>query len=77
MSGTKGVARDFARWPGFERLWKLGIKAYFDTWKNVPRRDGKERWLKRFDNWEELWGWWVSRKKWKSKEECQSSLLQI
>jgi phosphoadenosine phosphosulfate reductase len=78
ISGTKGVERDFKRWPGFERLWKIGIKAYYDRWKDVPRRDGKERWLKRFDNWQELWDWWISRKKWKSKdEECQFNLLQI
>jgi len=71
MSGKKGAARDFARWPGFERLWKIGFQRYWARWKGAPRRDGKPRWIERFSCWEELWDWWVSREKWQEKEVCQ------
>ena len=71
MSGKKGVRRDFERWPGFERLWKLGFQKYFQRWKGVPRRDGKPRAIEKFNSWQELWDWWISREKWKPAEECQ------
>lgn len=71
ISGPEGTKRDFARWPGFERLWKLGFQAYWKAWKGVPRRDGNPRWIERFDRWEDLWEWWTSRKAWKKADECQ------
>jgi phosphoadenosine phosphosulfate reductase len=76
MSGEKGAARDFKKWPKFEKMWKMGIKKYFDKWKNILRKDGKERWLYRFSKWEELWSWWVSRKGWIGEDvTCQTATL--
>jgi len=77
VASSKNIARDFARWPGFQRLWKLGVKAYFERWKGVPKKDGGERWLKRFQTWEELWDWWLQVDKKGNDEECQTSLLQV
>ena len=74
MSGEKGAKRDFLKWPKFEKMWQNGIKKYFEKWKDVPRKDGEERWLWRFETWKDLWDWWVSRKGWKSNG-CQSSSL--
>ncbi len=36
MSGAKGVQRDFARWPGYERAWR---RAFHRLWE---RRHGQE-----------------------------------
>jgi phosphoadenosine phosphosulfate reductase len=75
MSGVAGVERDFARWPRFKRLWEIAFEKYFNKWKDVPRRDGKERWLKRFADWRQMWEWWISRKAMGNGEGCQASNL--
>jgi len=74
MSGPKGAARDFARWPGFERLWKIGFQRYWARWKGVPRLDGKPRWIERMGSWEELWAWWISRKGQRENDQCQMTM---
>lgn len=75
MAGPEGTRRDFARWPGFERLWKIGFQRYWNRWWGVPRNDGKPRWIARFSRWEELWDWWISREGWKkAEEECQMTM---
>lgn len=74
MSGPSGTKRDFARWPGFERLWKIGFKMYWNKWHGVPRQDGKPRGFERFSNWEEHWEWWVSRVGWEQPGTCQGML---
>jgi phosphoadenosine phosphosulfate reductase len=74
MSGPKGMARDFARWPGFERLWKIGFRRWWARWKGVPRRDGKPRYCENFSSWMELWEWWISRKRREEPTGCQGSL---
>lgn len=68
MSGRKGRLRDFARWPRFENLWKTGFRRYWNRWKGVPRRDGKPRWIEKFDRWEQLWSWWMEDPE--PAEEC-------
>ncbi len=65
MSGTKGVKRDFARWPQYERRWR---QAFHELWK---RRVGKtirqgrrkgQKWpgLPGITNADELFTWWIS-----------------
>ncbi len=65
MSGAKGVARDFARWPQFERAWR---KAFHRLWKRrvgttITRgqRKGK-KWpgLPGIENPDQLFDWWKS-----------------
>jgi len=72
MSGPAGQTRDFARWPKYEAMWKRGFQAYWDTWKGVPRLDGKPRWIERFPNIEAFWNWWRSGKAFKEGSECQA-----
>jgi phosphoadenosine phosphosulfate reductase len=38
MGGAKGMARDFARWPKYEKLWKRGFQAYWDKYKGTPTK---------------------------------------
>jgi phosphoadenosine phosphosulfate reductase len=78
MVGENGTRAAFDRWPGFERLWKIGFRKYWDRWHGVPRRDGKPRWFEKYGSVEELWRWWISRGKWDGKDdECQSSLIFV
>jgi len=72
MGGPKGMARDFARWPHYEKLWKRGFQAFWDKYKGVPRRDGEPRSIEKFPTVEDLWDWWVSGKAYEGdKPDCQ------
>lgn len=75
MAGPKGQARDFARWPKYEALWKKGFQAFWDNYKGVPRRDGKPRSIEKFQTVDDLWDWWISGNAYQGKgEDCQGWL---
>lgn len=75
MGGPTGQARDFARWPKYEAMWKRGFKRYFDKYKGVPKRNGDPRAIEKFANVDELWKWWVSGKAYEGPEDdCQGWL---
>jgi len=72
MGGPKGQARDFARWPKYEKLWRRGFDAYWERWKGVPRKDGGDRWIEKMETVDDLWNWWVSGKAYEGdKPDCQ------
>lgn len=72
LGGHKSQAREFKRWPRYEALWKRGFQQYWDTWKGVPRRDGKPRWIEKMDSVDDLWNWWISGKAYQGKKaDCQ------
>ena len=72
MGGPRGMAKDFARWPKYEKLWKRGFEAYWKAWKGVLRRDGGERWIEKMDTVDDLWNWWVSGKAYEGDQaDCQ------
>lgn len=61
MAGSKGRKREFARWPRFEKRWKLSFKRLWDRKHGTLNRN-KEEWFGSacFDNWEQMWEWWLS-----------------
>lgn len=60
MAWKKKRAAEFARWPGYERLWKRGFQKYWDKFHGTKRKDGKDReWLNKFNSVDELWRWWM------------------
>ena len=72
MGGPTGMARDFARWPKYEKLWRRGFEAYWSRWKGVPRRDGEPGWIEHFPSVDALWNWWISGKAYEGeKADCQ------
>ncbi len=77
MSGPKGVARDFARWPRYERNWKRAVIRFYDKWHGVPTRKGRDRYVECFKDGEALWEWWISRKGKEEETECQGQSLFI
>lgn len=36
MAGREGQAREFARWPKYERMWKRAVFTFYDRWHLVP-----------------------------------------
>lgn len=72
MSGPTGMARDFARWPKYEQMWRRGFQGFWEKYKGVPRRDGKPRAIEKFPTVDDLWDWWVSGKAYEGdKPDCQ------
>jgi phosphoadenosine phosphosulfate reductase len=73
MSGPLGMARDFARWPKYEILWKRGFQKWWNKYKGVPRRDGKARSIEKFTSVDDAWQWWISGKAYEGEEQpdCQ------
>ena len=51
---------EFARWPGYERLWRRAFERLWKARAGMPQRDGRE-WFgsARFSGWEEMWDCWI------------------
>ena len=72
MGGPIGQARDFARWPKYEAMWKKAVMDWWHRWKGVPRRDGQPRAVEKFPTPESLWEWWISGKAYEGDTpDCQ------
>jgi len=75
LAGPKAQAAEFARWPRFERNWKLAFERFWNRWHGVPTRAGKRRWFENFGSWQGLWDWWVSGKAASGGTGCQGEFL--
>lgn len=65
MAGAKGVQRDFARWPIYERAWRRAFHRLWDRRAGTPLTRGKRRgklWpgLPGIENADQLFEWWQS-----------------
>lgn len=69
MAGKKR-ARDFNRWPGFEKTWKYAFKKYFEQRKGKNKSNGEIRYIERFKTWQDYWNWWLSEKPSKEEDDC-------
>ena len=76
MAGAKGMARDFARWKGHKKLWKLGCQRMWDKWHNVPTKQGNERFFVKFGSADKMFEWWLSGKAYNDTDahDCQMML---
>ena len=69
------MARDFARWPKYEALWKRGFAAYWAKYKGTLTKKGDDRWIEKFPTVEAFWDWWVSGKAYEGDTpDCQQWL---
>jgi phosphoadenosine phosphosulfate reductase len=61
MAREAGRRQEFARWPAYERRWKLAFARIWDRKAGTTQRDGRE-WFgsARFQRWQDLWEWWLS-----------------
>ena len=52
---------EFARWPGYEKKWKDLFRFTWERRTGSTQRDGRIWFGDRyFDQWEEMWDWWMS-----------------
>ena len=75
MAREAGRRREFERWPRYEKLWKRAFKRIWEKRAGKPQRDGRE-WFgsARFENWEQMWEWWLSNDPLPGGEDCQGFL---
>jgi phosphoadenosine phosphosulfate reductase len=63
MAREAGRRKAFDRWPRYEARWKKAFQCIWSRRSGSLQRNGK-MWFgdAYFDDWEELWEWWVSDK---------------
>lgn len=75
MSRKAGRERDFARWPGYKRKWQQLFQRVWNRRTGLLQRDGRIWFGDRFfDNWEEMWEWWMNDEPLPKSDECQGQL---
>ena len=64
MGGKIGRKKEFARWPKYEFLWKKMFRKIWEERSRNPIRKNGRKWkmLDCFNNWEEMWDWWLNDK---------------
>ena len=61
MGGARQIQRQFARWPGYEKLWRRTFQRIWEKRTGSTQRDGRQ-WFgdRHFESWEEMWEWWLN-----------------
>lgn len=61
LASCENRRKMFLRWPGYERLWRLGFTMMWEQHHGRIVRSGKE-WFGSnvFSNAEEMWQWWIT-----------------
>jgi len=75
MARLKGRMKEFKRWPHFERRWKALFQSVWERKTGSTQRDGRVWFGDRyFENWEQMWAWWLNNEPLKKDDECQGIL---
>jgi phosphoadenosine phosphosulfate reductase len=64
MLNKQRTERDFARWPQYEKMYKIAIQKIIDK-----RKENGKPFANGMDNVEKVWQWWLSRKAGVSKNQ--------
>jgi hypothetical protein len=78
LASATNQAKEFARWPNYERNWKRAVIANWEKWKDVPNtKTGEPRYHAKFKTGEEFWEWWRYGKAPSDPfyDDCQSGIL--
>lgn len=60
LATKKQTLLDFARYPGYEKLWKRGFSLFWERYHGKLNKKGLPYWVNGFDTVEELWEWWIT-----------------
>lgn len=74
MAG-KGRFKEFARWPGFEKAWKLTAKKIYESHFGKVNSRGLPYFVNRFPTWQDYWNWWINDEN--SSEDDQQQCLGL
>jgi len=75
MARESGRKKEFARWPGYERLWMRSFMRIWERRTGTTQRDGRI-WFgdAYFTRWEEMWDWWLEDRALPKKDDGQIML---
>jgi len=74
MGGRKNQLKEFARWPGYEKMWKKAFMKLFES-RHLLTKRGKVRFYAKYESWENLWEWWLSGEKQIDHGVCQGQFM--
>jgi phosphoadenosine phosphosulfate reductase len=57
---SSNQAKEFERWPKYEKMWRRAFDQFWDKWHGVPTLKGKRRWFEDKGSAQGLWDWWRS-----------------
>jgi hypothetical protein len=57
---SSNQAKEFERWPKYEKMWRRAFDQFWDRWHGVPTLKGKRRWFEDKGSAQGLWAWWRS-----------------
>lgn len=78
MATKANRARDFARWPGFERCWRRAFRLLWERRRGHIDKNGNQWTGERyFSNWEEMWQWWLNDEPLPTEEHKCQGLLEL
>ena len=60
----------FNRWPGYEKLWRLGFQRLWERWHGIPNRKGQPRFFEKFGSHEAFFDWWMTGKAHVEDNQC-------
>jgi phosphoadenosine phosphosulfate reductase len=63
--------RDFERWPRYEAAWKKAGKKHFDNFKGTKTKRGLDRWIDKFQTFDDFWNQWIRNDDKKDGADCQ------
>jgi len=70
MSRASGRRQQFDRWPKYEQKWRTVFRKVWERRTGTTQRDGQVWFGNRyFDDWEEMWGWWLSNRSLPEKKQ--------
>jgi hypothetical protein len=77
LASREARRREFARWPGFEKRWKLAFQRIWTRRAGTLQINGKE-WFGSacFRDWEEMWDWWNKNLYFPGEEERDVELYE-
>ena len=58
----EGRLREFSRWPRYGENWKRAIIKNWETFKDIPKKDGDPYFQSKFRTGEDVWNWWLNEK---------------
>ena len=67
-------AKDFARWPGYEKAWTSAAWKYWERRKEFVMHDGR-KFSERFPTPEMHWRWWMEELPEPDEDDCQMGLF--
>lgn len=62
LASKENQAREFERWPRFRANWEKAVKANWERYHGIPKRNGQPYYHARFKPAEDYWQWWLTAK---------------